>query len=122
MSFNTEDTIAAVATPAGAGGIGIIRLSGNQSLEIARKIFLPLKEVAEFTPRHLYLGNVVDPQSSSKFDLVLCVYFKGPHSYTGEDVVEIQAHGGQLNVQQILACFFKWSDRFGQSGSRAGVD
>lgn len=116
MFLDTEDTIAAVATPNGAGGIGVIRLSGTRALEVSAKVFSPLNKVQKFEPRHLYLGNIIDPEDRQTLDLVLCVYFKAPHSYTGEDVVEIQAHGGQLNIQQILSLLLENGARIANPG------
>ena len=87
-------TIVGIATPMGFGGVGIVRLSGKDALSIATQIFnRPLK------PRHATLGVVTGDNFS---DTVLAIYFPGPHSFTGEDVVEIQAHGGWHLVNRIM--------------------
>ena len=88
-----ETTIAAIATAPGEGGIGIIRLSGVFALEIADKIFHTgkIKTFKEAVPRMMYFGHVTDGEK--RIDEGLAVYMKAPHSYTGEDVVEIQIHG-----------------------------
>lgn len=87
-------TIVGIATPMGFGGVGIVRLSGNQALSIAAKMFnRPL------LPRHATLGVVTGENFT---DTVLAIYFPGPHSFTGEDVVEIQAHGGWHLVNRIM--------------------
>ncbi len=87
-------TIVGIATPIGFGGIGIVRLSGPQALSIITKMFnRPLK------PRHATLGVVTGNNFS---DTVLAIYFPAPHSFTGEDVVEIQAHGGWHLVNRIM--------------------
>ena len=95
-----EKTICALATPIGTGGISIIRISGSESLKIAKDFFMCKQlEKSEIKPRYLYLGNFV---SGSVSDQVLMVYFKAPFSFTGEDVVEFQFHGGELIAEKIL--------------------
>lgn len=83
-------TIVAIATPIGVGGVGVIRLSGDDSLKILKTIFTPLKK-QEFEPRKMIFGNVLFDGIQ---DNCLAVYFPGPKSFTGEDVVELQMHGG----------------------------
>ena len=92
------DTIAAIATPVGAGGIGIIRVSGPESVKIVKSIFS--SKETDLQPRYVYYGNIHD--GSLLIDEACVTYFQGPKSYTGEDVVEIQAHGGQIVLHQIL--------------------
>jgi len=82
-----EDTIAAVATPVGPGGIGIVRLSGTLAREIAQRIFRPGRPVQSLQSRRLYLGLLVDPDTGAVVDEVLLSFMKAPHSYTREDVV-----------------------------------
>lgn len=95
-----EKTICALATPIGTGGISIIRISGNDSLNIAKNFFVSKHiDFENIKPRYLYLGNFI---SSEVKDQILMVYFKAPFSFTGEDVVEFQFHGGQLLAQKIL--------------------
>lgn len=95
-----EKTICALATPIGTGGISIIRISGNESLNIAKNFFVSKQiDFDNIKPRYLYLGNFVSEEVK---DQVLMVYFKAPYSFTGEDVVEFQFHGGQLLAQKIL--------------------
>ena len=95
-----EKTICALATPIGTGGISIIRISGSESLKIANSFFVCKQlEKEEIKPRYLYLGKFV---SQSVTDQVLMVYFKSPFSFTGEDVVEFQFHGGELIAEKIL--------------------
>ena len=95
-----EKTICALATPIGTGGISIIRISGNESLKIAKEFFVCKQlEKSEIKPRYLYLGKFV---SNSVSDQVLMVYFKAPFSFTGEDIVEFQFHGGELVAEKIL--------------------
>ena len=101
-----SDTIAAVSTAPGEGGIGIVRISGDRAAEILGRIFLaPARERPGgwgFSDRKMYYGHIVDPSSSETVDEVLAVYMKGPRSYTGEDVCEIQCHGGGIPLRRIL--------------------
>ncbi len=92
------DTIAAVATPPGRGGIGIVRLSGSSARAIAQKICrLDLK------PRHAHYGSFYSNSDSAEIiDTGLTLYFPHPHSFTGEDVVELQAHGGPVVLDMLL--------------------
>lgn len=89
-------TIVAIATPSGTGGIGIVRLSGCQSLVIANTLCQK-----QLTPRHAHFINVFDHQSRL-IDQGIGLYFKSPHSYTGEDIVEIQGHGSPVALQMIV--------------------
>lgn len=109
-------TIAAISTPPGHGGVGIIRISGPEALSISLSVFEPKKPVQRqdvhfrdapppsFSPksRYLYHGHIVDRQSGHIIDEVLFVVMRKPASYTGEDVVEIQSHAGQVVLQSIL--------------------
>ncbi|MGI8587541.1 MAG: tRNA uridine-5-carboxymethylaminomethyl(34) synthesis GTPase MnmE [Chloroflexia bacterium] len=102
-----DDTIAAIATPPGIGGIGTIRLSGPQALPILRRIFVRasgrrLREDRPPSAHHLLYGHVVDPETGERVDEVLAAYMPAPHSYTREDVVEIDSHGGPVPLQRIL--------------------
>lgn len=92
----TEETIAAIATPAGPGGIGIIRLSGNRALAIG-------KALSHITPkpRHAHFCSFHDHDGRA-LDMGICLFYPGPHSFTGEDVVELQAHGGPVILDLIL--------------------
>ena len=103
QSMYEETTIAAIATAPGEGGIGIIRLSGVSALEIADKIFHTgkIKTFKEAVPRMMYFGHVTDGEK--RIDEGLAVYMKAPHSYTGEDVVEIQIHGSAEALRETLA-------------------
>lgn len=98
-----DDTIAAIATPMGQGGIGIVRLSGPRALEIAGKIFRPARgrSVAGATTFSLAYGHVVDAGGRTVDEAVLSV-MRGPRSYTREDVAEINCHGGMTAVRRVL--------------------
>ena len=103
QSMYEETTIAAIATAPGEGGIGIIRLSGVSAAEIADKIFHTgkIKTFKEAVPYMMYFGHVTDGEK--RIDEGLAVYMKAPHSYTGEDVVEIQIHGSAEALRETLS-------------------
>ena len=128
----TNSTIAAIATPGGRGGIGIIKISGSKALSIAASIFSPAlshapaqpdrpgydKDVfaAGFVSHKLYYGNIIDPVSRRVLDEVLLSVMMGPRSYTREDVVEINAHGGQVVVKAILELVLQQGARMAEPG------
>lgn len=102
-SVNADNqTIAAISTPPGAGGIGIIRISGTDARSILEKIFKPAETNCSFTSHHLYYGTVIDPADSKMLDEVLAVFMQAPRTYTREDVVEIHCHGSFLVLQSVL--------------------
>lgn len=109
-----EDTIAAVATATGEGGIGIIRISGDEALQILGKVFVGVS--SEIKNRVLTYGHIKDPQDGKIIDEVMAVYMKGPHSYTAEDVVEIQCHGSVVSLRKILALVLKNGARLAEKG------
>jgi len=115
MRLALEDTIAAVATPIGVGGVGIVRLSGPQALTIAASLFRGRRDLAR-NPRSLCHGWVLDPQSNERVDEVLAVYMPAPGTYTRQDVVEIDAHGGPLAVRQILSFCLRAGARAAEAG------
>ncbi|HOP48440.1 MAG TPA: tRNA uridine-5-carboxymethylaminomethyl(34) synthesis GTPase MnmE [Desulfobacteraceae bacterium] len=114
--FKNEDTIAAIATPVGRGGIGIIRISGSNSLEIARQVFKPKRPTNSFKSHHLYLGQMYDPFSNDNIDEILLSFMKAPHSYTREDVVEINSHSGYQILSRILRIIIDLGVRLAKPG------
>ena len=118
-----NDTICAISTPIGVGGISIIRMSGDKSIEIASKIFKCKNiEVENFEPRKLYLGTLTTANFKEK---CLAVYFKSPNSYTGEDMVEFQCHGGIKLAQGVLQELISFGARIADGGEftkRAFID
>ena len=107
-----ETTIAAISTAYGEAGIGIVRMSGPESLSVLKKVFAKGKtgapsKYAEIKPRHMYYGRVVDPADGSTVDECLAVYMPGPESYTGEDVAELQCHGSIISYRKILSLLLK---------------
>ncbi len=97
-----QDTIAALATPPGTGGIGIIRVSGPLAESIAYRLFKPKNNIITFASHHLYHGDLISPESGIVIDEVLLALMKKPGSYTGEDTLEISCHGGFLVLQAVL--------------------
>lgn len=97
--MNSKETIAAIATPLGEGGVAIVRISGPNAISCAQRIFS--KRVSSFATHKAHLGYVVD-EKGGKIDQALCIVMRAPHSYTGEDVVELQCHGGNFSVKKIL--------------------
>jgi tRNA modification GTPase len=98
--FSRDDTIVAIATAPGRAGIGVIRLSGPAAADIAQKL---LTRAATLAPRHATLARIRDLQETSAIDEVIVTLFPGPHSYTGDDVVEISAHGSPVLLERIVA-------------------
>ena len=98
-------TIAAISTPIGHGGIGIVRVSGEKSLEIIKKVF-KAKNNGEFKPYTIKFGTIMNDEGEI-LDQVLVSYFKAPKTYTGEDVCEINCHGGLIVTKQILELLLK---------------
>jgi tRNA modification GTPase len=103
MHFET-DTIAAISTPVGQGGIGIVRISGPGALELADSIFRPKGGCVPSGSRHgsLIYGHILSPSDSTVIDEVLLGVMRSPLSYTREDVVEINCHGGMIGVKRVL--------------------
>ncbi len=98
IMFNLHDTIVAIATPPGEGAIGIIRLSGGEAIAIANKIFTG-KDLSVQQTHTLHFGKIKD--GAKVIDEVVVSLYKGPQSYTGEDVVEISCHGSDYVLEQV---------------------
>lgn len=99
--YNSKDTIAALATPIGVGGIAVIRISGEQSFSIVDSLFSGGIKIQEADSHTVHFGKIRD-RHSTVLDTVLVTVFRSPHSYTGEDVVEISLHGGYFISQMVL--------------------
>ena len=99
--------IAAISTPAGAAGLGVVRLSGDDAVAVAAKLFRPIDANRPLTALKGYTaayGHVYD--ADGDVDDCVALVFRAPHSYTGEDVVELSCHGGRYILQRVLrACF-----------------
>lgn len=115
-----NDTIAAIATAIGPGGIGIVRLSGPQALKIAEQIFLPTqgKKSLPFKSHKVYHGHIFNPQQRNRdvIDEVLLTVMRAPKSYTCENVVEISSHGGLMAVKAVLELTLQYGARLAQPG------
>jgi tRNA modification GTPase len=97
-----EDTIIAISTPAGYGGLGIVRLSGETALGIAKKIFKSKKKGEKILPRCLVLGEIYDRERKESIDEAYLVFFPKPRSYTRENVVEISCHGSPFILEEVV--------------------
>ena len=107
MTVSPFDTVAAVSTPYGKGGVAVIRLSGDSAVAVAERIFTPMsgRPLGEHPARTAVYGLVRDPEDGRVLDDALCTVFRGPHSFTGEDTAEIACHGGVLVTRNVLeAC------------------
>jgi tRNA modification GTPase len=111
-----DDTVCAVSTPVGEGGIGVIRITGQDAYSILRKIFKPKTDRKTFQSHRLYLGHIKNPGSDTAIDEVLAVYMKGPNTYTREDVVEVYSHGGYAAQKSILAVMLDQGARLADPG------
>ena len=114
----TEYTIAAVATAMGEAGIGIVRLSGTDAIDIADRMFEPKRggRLQDLPTYRLRYGRVVDPVRQRVIDEAIVLVMRGPHSYTGEDVVEFQCHGGVVPVKKVLETALHLGAKMAQPG------
>ncbi|TAM84671.1 MAG: tRNA uridine-5-carboxymethylaminomethyl(34) synthesis GTPase MnmE [Acidobacteria bacterium] len=112
-----EDTIVAIATPPGRGGIGVVRLSGGQAMEVSSQLVRPAKLPPE--AQRSTLGKFVDPQTGKVLDEVVLTFYRKPHSYTGEDVVEISCHGSPVVLRYLVECCLERGARAAEPGEFA---
>lgn len=115
MAFSTSDTIVAVATPPGRGGIGVVRLSGPDAHAVARRL---TTRRAPLQPRFATLTTIrsADPTASAPIDRVIVTFFPEPASYTGEDVVELSAHGSPVVLRAIVTAAIQAGARLAEPG------
>jgi len=106
-------TICAISTPIGSGGISIIRLSGDNALEIASKVFSCSEKVENFEPNKMYLGSF---NAGNFKDKCFCVYFKAPKSYTGENLVEFHCHGGVRLANGVISALLNNGAELAEAG------
>jgi tRNA modification GTPase len=124
--YSMDDTIAAISTPVGEAGIGIVRMSGPAAAGILRQVFLPGSVsprlaateavVSELTPNHLRYGHAIDPVEGTIVDEVLAVFMPAPRTYTRQDVVEINGHGGIVALRRILTLCLRLGARMAEPG------
>lgn len=110
-----EDTIAAVATAWGEGGIGIVRISGPEAQKVLERVFVPFRQ-KPIEHRKMTYGKIIDSQSGEVVDEVLSVFMKGPHTYTMEDVAEINCHGSIVSLKRTLALVLRNGARMAEPG------
>ena len=111
------DTIAAISTPPGEGGIGIVRLSGDEALEIAEKVYKQGNKRLSDQPSHtIHYGNLYNPKTDEKIDEVMVTIMKAPKTYTREDIVEINTHGGVLVTNKVLQTILAAGARLAEPG------
>ncbi|MBN1939453.1 MAG: tRNA uridine-5-carboxymethylaminomethyl(34) synthesis GTPase MnmE [Candidatus Aminicenantes bacterium] len=109
-------TIVAVSTPSGCGGVGIVRLSGPNALDISLAIFRPKKNATNIPPGRAVFGVVADPEDGRPFDEGFLLYFRAPRSYTGEDVVELDLHGSPVLLDEVVRLAVKQGARPAEPG------
>ena len=117
LKDRSSDTIAAIATAMSSSGIGIIRVSGEQAVSIVNRIFISRKDNFDLNTapsHHIYYGMIQDGEEV--LDEVLVMLMRGPHSYTAEDTVEIDCHGGVLVMKKILETVIKYGARPAEPG------
>jgi tRNA modification GTPase len=116
IPLDREETIAAISTPFGESGIGIVRISGSLAEPIGKKLFKPKKDQLYFVSHHFHYGEIIDTQSGKAVDEVLIVLMKSPKTYTREDIVEIHCHGGYFILQKVLELVLKEGARMAHPG------
>src|SRR5437660_7915111 len=116
--MSATDTICAIGTPPGEGGIGIIRVSGGMAVEIASKVFLGIQgsRVSDFSSHTLHVGHLRDPDTGERLDEVLVAVMKAPRTYTREDVVEFHCHGSPLVLRLGLEALVRSGARLATPG------
>ncbi|MDL2057321.1 tRNA uridine-5-carboxymethylaminomethyl(34) synthesis GTPase MnmE [Limosilactobacillus reuteri] len=115
MANSENDTIAAISTPVGEGGISIIRISGDDAVKVAQRIYKG-KNLAKVTTHTINYGHIVDPDTDQEVDEVMVSVMRAPHTYTREDVIEINCHGGLLATNRILQLVLSFGARMAEPG------
>ena len=118
--YMLDDVIAAISTPIGTGGIGIVRMSGAGCIALADSIFIGKKKLTEKATHTLSYGKITDGAGGEIIDEVLVSVMKAPHTYTKEDIVEINCHGGSLVTRRVLEAVLKTGARIAQPGEFIG--
>ena len=114
-NMDIKETIAAIATPSGEGGIGIIRISGPEAKDILGRIFVSGKNSLP-APRELTYGHIVDSEKEETIDEVMACFMPSPATYTREDVVEINCHGGRIPLSKVLSLVLREGARMAEPG------
>lgn len=118
MTFLYNDTIAAISTPYGTAGIGKIRVSGSGAIDLVAGIFKGVKDkdLREQKGYTAHYGHIIEPDTGKMADEVVCIVFREPHSFTGENMVEIDCHGGLLSLRRVLEIVLKKGARLAEPG------
>lgn len=116
LDLSLDDTIIALSTPPGRGGLGIVRLSGSRALDVARSLFRPDRPSPAIRPGRAVLGHLIDPDSGRPFDEAYLLHFAAPRTYTTQDVVEISAHGSPAILEEILRLGVRFGARLARPG------
>lgn len=116
MANSENDTIAAISTPVGEGGISIIRISGEDAVAVAKRLYHGSKDLAQVASHTINYGHIVDPDTGAEVDEVMVSVMRAPHTYTCEDVVEINCHGGLLATNRILQLVLSYGARMAEPG------
>ena len=112
----SDDTIAAIATPAGVGGIGVVKISGSSAWAIGERLFQPARVSEKLGSHRLYHGHILEPETGRPVDEVLTSFMRAPHTYTREDVVEINCHSGMAVLERILELVLRSGARLAEPG------
>ena len=110
------DTICALSTAPGKSGLAVVRVSGSQSMELLRRIFLPVRQFQEIPVRRAILGRIVDPRDGSVIDESIAIFFASPKSYTGEDMTEYSIHGSPVLAAALLESLCSLGARLADPG------
>ena len=113
--MHLDDTIVAIATPPGRGGIGVVRLSGPEATSIALPM-LRLPHAGELQPNRAHFGELIDPGTGERIDEVVVNFFAKPHSYTTDDVVEISCHGSPVVLRHVVEAALARGARLAEPG------
>lgn len=111
-----EDTIIAISTAPGYGGLGVVRLSGNRALAVAEKMFKPKQSREKIRPRRAHLGYIYDFESKETFETAYLTYFPPPRTYTKEEVVELSCHGSPVILEEIVRLGIRLGARHAEPG------
>ncbi|MCI2171039.1 tRNA uridine-5-carboxymethylaminomethyl(34) synthesis GTPase MnmE [Schleiferilactobacillus perolens] len=114
-SITAYDTIAAISTPPGEGGISIVRLSGDEAIQIAQRVFKG-KDLAKVASHTINYGHIIDPTNQDVVDEVMVSVMRAPKTYTREDVIEINCHGGIVDTNRILQLLLSHGARMAEPG------
>ncbi|MGB8768150.1 MAG: tRNA uridine-5-carboxymethylaminomethyl(34) synthesis GTPase MnmE, partial [Candidatus Korobacteraceae bacterium] len=113
--MHLDDTIVAIATPAGRGGIGVVRLSGSEARAMTRPM-LRLAHGHDFESGRSHFGDLIEPSTAERIDEVVVTFFAKPHSYTTDDVVEISCHGSPVVLRHVVQMAMSQGARLAEPG------